>query len=720
MIRKLTYQQLEQRVLELENEFSMRQKAEEKTRRLNSVLHTIHNINQRIFREKNRDRLLQDICKIAVNNRGYHNVWIALFDDTRKLVMTAEFGLGKIFTPMLKRLESGRLTACGQKALLQSDIVVIEDPPSTCDDCPLVDKYEDRGAMTKRLDYAGNIYGLISASIPKEFVVDLEEQRLFQAIAQDIAFALHSIEVEKGRMMAEKALRESESSFRALLYSQHDEIVIVDREYRITDANVNFIMNTSRKRQEVLGNYCYEISYDGDKPCDEQCDECDLREVFATGRTRSLQKQKTAKDGSRIWVDIHQSPLKNTDGDITHVIMSLRDVTQEIQLEKQLQQAQKMEAVGNLAAGIAHDFNNILGVVLLNSELALSDSTDDKNNQLYLERILKASHRAKDLVEQILIFSRQAKPERKSCRIIPVVQEALKLVRASLPSAIELTLHIQTECGPVLVDPIQIHQVILNLCNNAAHAMQKKGGMLEVSLEDVDLDVTASRIHTDLHPGPYLKLTVRDTGSGMNEHTLKQIFDPFFTTKNSGEGTGMGLAVVHGIVKNYDGAILVDSMPEKGTSIDIFLPRIEVEIEPVLKNDEMLTQGNEEILIVDNNEELAWSFKNTLENMGYKVTGKTTSTGALNSFCAEPDRFDAIITDLSMPGMTGTQLAAEILHIRPDIPIILCTGYNEEITPEKAKEIGFCQVLIKPVTMYQLVQGLRRVLDQYQGKNHHG
>ena len=716
MSKRPSYQELREQIQELEKKVILRQKAEEKTRHLNSVLNTIHEISQLIFTEKDRDRLLQKACKIVGENQGYHNFWIALFDDMGKVITTAEFGLDKDFLPIVKRLESGRLTVCGQKALLNPGIVVIEDPLSVCDDCPLTDKYEGRGVMTIRLAYAGNNYGLISASAPRELVLDREEQRLFHAIAQDIAFALHSLEVEQGRVMAEKALRESESSFRSLLYSQHDEIVIVDREYRITDANVNFITNTSRKRQEVLGNYCYEISCEGDKPCGEQCYECDLQEVFDTGRTKSLRKQKLAKDGSPMLVDILQSPLKNTDGKITHVIMSLRDVTQEVQLEKQLQQAQKMEAVGNLAAGIAHDFNNILGVVLLNTELALSNYADDKDNRLYLERILKASHRAKDLVSQILVFSRQAKPERKPCRIIPVVQEALKLVRASLPSAIEMKVHTQTSCGTVLVDPIQIHQVLLNLCHNAAHAMQKKGGVLEVSLKDVDLDVSASRIHNGLHPGPYLKLTVRDTGCGMNEHTLKQIFDPFFTTKNSGEGIGMGLAVVHGIVKNYDGVILADSTPEKGTSIEVFFPRIEVEIEPELKSDEMLPQGNEEILLVDNNEELAWVFKKTLENMGYSVMAQTTSTGALESFRAEPDRFDAVITDLSMPGMTGIHLAAEILRIRPDIPIILCTGYNEKITPEKAKEIGFCQVLIKPITMYQLAQGIRRVLDHNKEK----
>jgi CheY-like chemotaxis protein len=330
-----------------------------------------------------------------------------------------------------------------------------------------------------------------------------------------------------------------------------------------------------------------------------------------------------------------------------------------------------------------------------------------------LQQLLKAAQRAKDLVSQILAFSRQGEQERKPLDIGPIVKEGLKFLRSSLPATIEIRQEIEGELGTIEGNPTQVYQVLMNLCTNAAHAMGDRGGLLEVSLSKVDLDERTLNASMGIEPGPYSRLRVRDTGHGIPPEVLKRIFDPYFTTKGVGKGTGLGLAVVHGIVKSYGGGIAVSSEVGKGSTFDIYFPSIdEVNSGLGTATAELLPLGvHERVLLVDDEQAIVEVGKNILEHLGYEVIARTSSVEALELFKVAPERFDLVITDMTMPNMRGDRLAQEILRIRPGIPIILCTGFSESISEERAKALGIRAFVMKPLTMKELANAMRRVLD---------
>jgi len=378
-------------------------------------------------------------------------------------------------------------------------------------------------------------------------------------------------------------------------------------------------------------------------------------------------------------------------------------------LEAQLQQAHKMESIGTLAGGIAHDFNNILSAIIGYTEISMSDV---EAGSLYsnLEKVLKAGERAKDLVKQILTFSRQSELEPKPIKVKLIVKEALKLFRATLPATIEILQDLQSNSA-VMADPTNIHQVIMNLCTNAGNAMLEEGGTLEIKIIDVDLDSDFVDRHPDIDPGAFIKLTVSDTGHGISSEVMDRIFDPFFTTKEKSEGTGMGLAVVHGIIKSHGGIINVESELGKGSTFDVFLPVIESGIALKSERVKSIPIGSERVLFVDDEELQVDLGKQMLERLGYKVKSRTSSLEALKLFQKKPYDFDLIITDMTMPQMTGEKLAKEFMQIRPDIPIILCTGYSELISEEKAEKMGIRAFVMKPVVMSDIAKTIRNVLD---------
>ena len=380
-------------------------------------------------------------------------------------------------------------------------------------------------------------------------------------------------------------------------------------------------------------------------------------------------------------------------------------------LQANLRQAQKMEAIGTLAGGIAHDFNNILSAILGFTEISMREVPPGSKLEHNLQRVFNAGIRAGDLVKQILTFSRQTEREIKTVQVKPIIKESLKLIRASLPATIEIHHDIGNE-SPIMADPTQVHQIIMNLCTNAAHAMQESGGKMVVSLTDVKLGAEVTDLHPDLAPGPFVKLTVTDSGQGMAPEIKDRIFDPFFSTKDLGEGTGLGLSVVHGIVKDSGGMVAVESTPGAGSTFDIFFPVIESEQDAEIVTHTPLSTGTERILFVDDEEHQVEMGKQLLEILGYRVTATTSSREALKVFSAKPHEFDLVITDMTMPKMTGDVLAEEILTIRSDIPIILCTGYSEKLTPAKANVLGIKAVVMKPAVVEEIAGTIRRVLDQ--------
>jgi signal transduction histidine kinase/ActR/RegA family two-component response regulator len=380
--------------------------------------------------------------------------------------------------------------------------------------------------------------------------------------------------------------------------------------------------------------------------------------------------------------------------------------------ETQLRQAHKMEAIGTLTGGIAHDFNNILGIIIGNTELALDDIPKWSPAHVNIEEILKASLRAKDVVRQLLSFSRQTDQERKPIKLVPVIQDAIKLLRATIPMNIDIRQDIVDTSDTILADSTQIHQLMFNLCTNAAHAMEDTGGILEIGIKNVVLDEVSAGLYPDLTPGNYVKLTISDTGSGISPKIKDKIFDPYFTTKDIGKGTGMGLSVVHGIVKSHGGGLIIDSEIERGTTFSIFFQVVEKEAVEEIETEEELPVGNERILFVDDEASMVDVGRYRLERLGYKIEAMTSPVEALEAFHANPDQYDLVITDMSMPQMTGDQLVKEILKTRPDMPTILCTGFSEKIDEDKAKEMGIRHYMEKPINRRDLAFMVRKVLDE--------
>jgi len=439
-----------------------------------------------------------------------------------------------------------------------------------------------------------------------------------------------------------------------------------------------------------------------------------LRLIEDRGMVQEFEVQFFRKDGSIAWVTLNLSGVRDANGKIIRIEGTAEDITESKRLSSQLSQAQKMEAIGTLAGGIAHDFNNILMPIIGYSELSLNAVPKGSRLHHNIEQILLSGNRARELVKQILTFSRKAEQERRPVQVSLLVKETLKLLRPSLPSTIQINQDIDEEAiyATTMADPTQIHQVLMNLCTNAAHAMREKAGVLSISLKNVDVDTVAISEVPDLAPGSYLRLSVADTGHGMDEAVRQRIFDPYFTTKGPSEGTGLGLALIYGIVKNLSGGIAVFSEPGQGATFDVYFPRTKTLQAPMAEGSEPLPTGKGLVLVVDDEQPIVDMLQEMLGSLGYDVAGRYSSYDALQAFRARPDSFDLVITDLTMPHMTGIDLAREILKIRPDTPIILCTGFSEAVNENRTRLLGIKGFLMKPLALRDLAATVNKILFQ--------
>jgi PAS domain S-box-containing protein len=528
----------------------------------------------------------------------------------------------------------------------------------------------------------------------------------WQAVVQDI----------EELKQAEKALSESNLWLNNIFDSLEEMVLVVTTDRRVINVNkacekifgytMNDLSNISTEILHVDKEHYMEF---GRK----------IQQAFDKGKPANFEFEAKRKNGEVFPTEHTVSQLNSDDGEYLGMVSIVRDISESKKLEEEkqrleddLKKAYKMEALGTLSGGIAHEFNNILGIIIGNTELAIDDVPEWNPAKDCLEEIRTASLRAKDVVRQILSFARKTPAARKPIRIRTIVQDSLKLLRATIPTNIEIQQEILCESEMILANPTEINQILLNLCSNSIHAIEEETGVLNVRLETSIMDNRLSAQYEGLTSGEYVKLTVKDNGVGIDSKTLDRIFDPYFTTKDVDKGLGMGLAIVYGLVKKHDGAIKVTSKAGKGTKVEVLFP-VTLEQPDIIEqepNDQ--PTGTERILFVDDEPSMVKLVTRILELQGYEVVGKTSSIEALKLFQEEPGNFDLVITDMAMPEIPGDRLALSLIKIRQTIPIIVCTGHSDRLDENRAKKLGIKAYTMKPFVKRDLFKTIRKVLDE--------
>jgi PAS domain S-box-containing protein len=696
-------------------------RAEEEIRRLTRLYDVLSQVNQAVVRIKSKEELLSAVCRIVVERGNVDLAWIGWMDPkTFKISLAASFGKQD------ENLNQAEFYANGHKAGQSNPGQAIrQGKPFICNACvspdcanlsvcmPVRLGFQSCGSFPIRLE--GRVHGALSICAGEAGFFREREIALLEEVAMDVSFALDKIEEEARRKQAEAALRESEERLRIFIEHAPASLAMFDRNMRYLSVSRRWLADYRPKDRDLIGLSHYDVFPD-------------IPEHWKIAHRRALDGEVVRAESDRLqwaggsvkWLRWEARPWRDQTGEIAGIVIFSEDITERKQLEEdrarvevQLRQAQKMEALGTLAGGIAHDFNNILAIIIGFTELIISGPKGNLKVVPELQQVLKAAYRAKDLVQQILAFSRMSEPEKIPVQAGPIVKEAMKMLRASLPVTIDFKVNIDST-ALVLGDASQIHQVIMNLCTNAGCAMRDHGGELSVNLVDASLEPESIPLHSGLKPGPYVLLSVKDTGHGIAAADLERIFDPFFTTKKKGEGTGLGLSVVHGIVKRHGGAIEVESLPGKGASFQVYLPAVETAQAMAPVDAAALPYGQERILLVEDEPALATAMKQMLERLGYRVDERTSSVDALSTFLShgEDNSYDLVISDMTMPRLTGLDFARELLKLRPGLPILLCTGFSEKINAGEAKQLGIKGVLMKPVTIRELAVTVRTVLDE--------
>lgn len=520
-------------------------------------------------------------------------------------------------------------------------------------------------------------------------------------------FRIALTDVSEQKQLEQKlqnAKREWERTFDAIA----DIVTIHDTDMRVVRANKAAYEMFQAELGSLNGQYCYELFREAGNPCAE----CPQIETLKKQQTQSA---TIACPNLHKIFQVSTSPLLNNNGTCTHIVHIARDITVQKRVEAELSHAQKMEAIGTLAGGIAHDFNNILTLITGYADLLQSSIPDSSDLEKYLDPIFKGSNRAKELVQQILTFSKKDPDCPYPMNPVPVVMEALRLLRSSLPTTVEFRKEIEPNCGKIVASPIGLHRILINLFTNALHAMEAEKGVITVRLHKIFLKAADIEEKPGFCEGFFVELIVEDTGRGMDSDSLGRIFEPYYSTKSGGQGRGLGLAMVHGIVEKIGGFIHVESELDKGTAFHIYFPISNGKLpgpEPEQADTQLPAKGSKSILVVDDEELIADMFKQMLENVGYTVTAMSDSKKALAAFQASADKFDLIITDQTMPDLTGVELAREISKNSPQTPIILCSGYSRLISEKKAEELGVSKLLKKPVDSKILVTAVNEVLQE--------
>ncbi len=575
--------------------------------------------------------------------------------------------------------------------------------------------YADLGLIPNSYSLKGFIYNPVEDNAYIHKVVQILTVILIFASVLGVILFIFNSRLKKRVTEQTEELRSSSSLLKTVIEGTTDAIFLKNLKGQYLLANSSTLKAIGKAEHEVIGKDDSELFPASSAKVINEAD----AKVLQSGQPQIAEEYLETSYGVSYWL-ANKSPYRDSEGNIIGLIGISRDITalkkianEKIELQERLTHAQKLESIGTLAGGIAHDFNNILGAILGYAEMVQENCPPGTTMRNDIDQVVEASNRAKELVKQILAFSRQTETTEQILQPAFIVKEAVKMLRASLPATIEIQLNIDSNAGQILADPTQIHQIVTNLCTNAFHAMGEANGTLTVSLKNKELSLTDLIHEPQVKPGNFIEICVGDTGPGISQQIIDKIFDPFFTTKEVGKGTGMGLAIVHGIAKKSGGFVSCVSSSNEGAIFHVYLPIHEDTsvpggaIEPV----ELVESGTENILFIDDEVMLAEMGKTMLERLGYKVTAETNSISALKLVQDTPDRFDLVITDQTMPGMTGSDLARRILQIRPGIPIILCTGFSNLISEEKARLYGIKGFAMKPLAKNDLATLVRKVMD---------
>lgn len=695
---------------------SLFEHSQESLFRVNRALRFFSECNKAITWDREEPELLRKICRILIMLGGYRLAWVgfAQHDEEKSVLPVAYWGRDEGYLTQLKvtwdesdtgRGPAGTTIRTGQTTVVQN---IISNPKFN----PWRDQALKQGfasAIALPLREGSEVFGVLVILAGEPDAFNNDEIGLLEELADDLSSGITTIRREK----EQNRLKEEQMLLAAVIAQEAEGVMTFNHDGTIRYANPAWGTICGVASEELPGKNLHDLD------CARHCRQLYLamQKTLAKGEPITGTFICNRADGSRFEIDTRISPVRGPVDSVVRYVAVIRDVTHEVQLEEQLRTAQKMEAIATLSGGIAHDFNNILAAILTNTELTLDDVPEKSTLHEHLKIVQQAALRGKNLVKQIKTIGQQSSHERRPVRIENVIEECLLLLRASLPASIEIRKHIASDIGMTLADPTQLHQVILNLCANAAEAMQDNNGVLEITLEPFYHKAAYVNDYPGLPSGHYLCLTVNDTGHGMDRAVMERIFDPFFTTKGQTKGTGLGLSVAHSIVKSYDGTITVDSEVGQGTTFKVFLPKLEQRSQPVEKEVVLPIRGGDEcILLVDDEEDLVFAGRKMLERLGYQVVTGCDGREAFRLFSTQPERFDLVITDQTMPYMTGEMLAREILNVRADVPIILCSGRetfaDADLSLQKAREIGIRELISKPFERDEMTRVIRRVLDK--------
>jgi PAS domain S-box-containing protein len=694
-----------------------RKLAEENVRRLNRTYSMLSEINQLIVRDFEQQSIIENACRIAIEKGGFLLAWIGLNDQPPAksqppLRLAAHAGASPDTLAILHTILSSE-TGCAftTHAMTKSEHSVCNDIGTH----PWTESWRDaalqrgyRSMASFPLVLEARHWGTFNlyASTPEFF--DAGELELLNELARDIAFALSGCERERERERAQEALKRNEERFRVLIESASDLIAVLDAHGGIKYHSPSLKAVLGYDVDRVLGQRMHDYIHPDDFPAASAAIDRALQNPLL-----SVQLEYRVRHIDGTWRRLHSIarslPDESPDG---FVVVNSRDITERYQLEQQLAQSQKLQAIGTLAGGIAHDFNNILSAIVGNAEMARLDIGPQHPAMVSIKEIQRASQRAKELVQRILGFSRPQEQQLVPMQLQPVIEEAVRLLRSTMPAGVELNVECPADLPAVRADASQIHQVVLNLATNAWHAMVDGGGRIDIRLAECRVDSTLCKSHPELHPGPHVRLTVSDTGIGMSAATLERIFDPFFTTKPTGQGAGLGLSVVHGIMRAHAGAVVVESEPMRGATFHLYFPVCDAVVQTASPPTEQpVVRGNgEHVMYIDDEEPLVILAAHFLTKQGYRVTGFTQPAQAVEAFRAQPADFDLVITDFNMPGMSGVAVVEELLRIRPNALIALSSGYLRPEEAARARTAGVREILLKPNSMEELGPLVQRML----------